>query len=233
MDWLLAALSGIQRATVSGLAAELRAGGPMTAALAFFLGAVHALTPGHGKTALAAFFLGQEARIATGIRVSLAAALLHVLMGFAAFAVLRFVIGQLPVMSARGSPLFTIGGYALIALAGVLMIAQSLRASAAGARPHALTLGIGLLPCPLTISVLGFAWTQGAGVMVAVVLAALAAGIAFTIGLVALFAIMARRIAGAALADRLPRYERWGRTLQAVAGGVIVTVAAWTIWTSI
>ena len=36
---------------------------------------------------------------------------------------------------------------------------------------HALTAGVGLLPCPLTISVLGFAWTQGSAVMVGLVLA--------------------------------------------------------------
>lgn len=44
-----------------------------------------------------------------------------------------------------------------------------------------LTGGIGLLPCPLTISVLAFAWIQGTAVMVAVVLATLALGIATTI----------------------------------------------------
>jgi len=76
----MAFLSGLQRTAVSGLAAELRAGGLLTAALAFALGSLHALTPGHGKSALAAYFLAQEARIATGVRVALAAAFLHVAM---------------------------------------------------------------------------------------------------------------------------------------------------------
>ena len=87
---ILMFLSGLQRSVVSGLAAELRAGGLLTAVLAFALGALHALTPGHGKAALATYFLGQEAKIATGIRVTLAAAFLHVIMGLPRFSFCDF-----------------------------------------------------------------------------------------------------------------------------------------------
>jgi len=232
-DWILAFLSGLQRSAVTGLAAELRAGGMFTAVLAFALGALHALTPGHGKAALAAYFLGREARIATGIRVALAAAFLHVIMGFVAFAVLRFIISQTPVMTTRGSPFFSITGYGLILFAGLVMIVQSLRSASTHAGPHVLTAGIGLLPCPLTITVLGFAWAQAIGPMVAVVLVALAAGIAFTIGIVALLAILGRRLLGHAFAERLPRFERNARILQGVAGAVIVALAAYAIWASL
>jgi ABC-type nickel/cobalt efflux system permease component RcnA len=232
-DWLIAFLAGLQRSAVTGLAAELRGGGLFTAILAFALGALHALTPGHGKAALAAYFLGQDARIATGLRVTLAAAFLHVIMGAAAFAVLRFAAGQLPVMTARGAPFFVVTGYGLILIAGAVMVIQSLRPTPAAARPHVLTLGVGLLPCPLTIMVLGFAWAQGAGAMVAVVLIALAAGIAFTIATVALAAIIARRFIGRALAHRLAGFDRAGRILQGSAGALIVAIAAYAIWTSV
>lgn len=47
-DWIILTLNGLQRSAVVGLAAELRAGGFLTAFVAFSLGAVHALTPGHG-----------------------------------------------------------------------------------------------------------------------------------------------------------------------------------------
>jgi nickel/cobalt exporter len=232
-DWLLAFLSGLQRTAVTGLAAELRAGGMLTAVLAFALGALHALTPGHGKAALAAYFLGQEARIATGIRVALAAAFLHVIMGFVAFMVLRFVVSQTPLMTARGSPFFSVTGYGLILLAGLVMIFQSVRPASAHAGPHMLTAGIGLLPCPLTITVLGFAWAQAIGPMVAVVLVALAAGIAFTIGIVALLAIVGRRLVGQSFAGRLEGFERGARVLQCVAGLVIVILAAYAIFASV
>jgi ABC-type nickel/cobalt efflux system permease component RcnA len=116
-DWLIAYLGSIQAGIVRTLAAELRAGGLGTAALAFALGAVHALTPGHGKAALAAYFLGREARIGKGLQLALTAALLHVLSGFAVFLVLRFAIGQAPSITGRGSPTFTIVGYGLIIIA--------------------------------------------------------------------------------------------------------------------
>jgi nickel/cobalt exporter len=228
-DWIMALLSGLQRSVVSGLAAELRAGGASTAALAFGLGALHALTPGHGKAALAAYFLGQDARVAAGLRVALAASLLHVVTGALAFLALRFIIGQTPLMTARGSPAFVITGYGLIFLAGALMLAQSRRGEHT-LRPHALTAGVGLLPCPLTITVLGFAWAQAAGPMVILVLFALAAGIASTIGLVALVAIGVRHSLASALAPHLPGFERWTRRVQAVAGLAIMLVATYALW---
>ncbi len=232
-DWIITFLSGLQRATVSSLAAELRAGGFMTVSFAFALGALHALTPGHGKAALSVYFLGQDARVATGLRVALAAAFLHVLMGFAAFAVLRLLVGQGPTMTGRGSPFFAVTGYGLILVAGALMVWQSLRRTPAEPHPHVLTAGIGLLPCPLTISVLGFAWAQGAAPMIAAVLIALAAGIAFTIGLVALTAILARRFIGHAIHRHLPRLERGARVLQGLAGAAIMAVAAYSIAASV
>jgi hypothetical protein len=65
------------------------------------------------------------------------------------------------------------------------MLIQSLRRTPAAAHSHVLTVGVGRLPFPLTITVLGFAWAQSADGMVVFVLIALAAGIAFTIGTVA------------------------------------------------
>jgi hypothetical protein len=73
-DWLITYLGSLQGGIVRTLAAEMRAGGLGTAWLAFGLGALHALTPGHGKAALAAYFLGREARIGKGVRIALMAA---------------------------------------------------------------------------------------------------------------------------------------------------------------
>lgn len=229
-DWLIAWLGQMQGGIVRTLAAELRAGGIGTIGFAFALGALHALTPGHGKAALAAYFLGREARIATGLRIALTAAMLHVISGFALFFVLRVLIGQAPSMLGRNSPTFTAIGYSLIILAGAIMVVQSVRA----AHPHgdaarAMTVGIGLLPCPLTISVLGFAWTQTGLAMVLLVLISLALGISLTVGLVALAAIVGRRTMGVALAGYLPGLERWSRIVQAAAGVLIVGIGAATL----
>ena len=230
-DWLMAYLGGLQGGVVRSLAAELRAGGLASAMLAFALGALHALTPGHGKAALTAYFLGSEAAVGKALRVALTAALLHVLSGFVAFLVLRFIIQQVPSITGRGSPVFTALGYGLIIIAGLIMLFQGIRPKHAhhdGA--HALTAGIGLLPCPLTISVLGFAWVQGSAVMIGVVLVSLALGISLTIGLVALLAIAGRRFIGSALVPWLPRVEGGARFVQTGAGAVIVVVGLLMLW---
>jgi nickel/cobalt transporter (NicO) family protein len=229
-DWLIAYLGSIQGGIVRTLATELRAGGLSTAAFAFALGAIHALTPGHGKAALAAYFLGTEAPIGKGLRIALTAALLHVLSGFAVFLLLRFAIGQVPSITGRGSPTFIIVGYGLIVFAGVVMLIQSLRPihgthDGAGA----LTAGIGLLPCPLTISVLGFAWAQGTAAMVGLVLLSLAFGIAATIGIVAVLAIAARATLGASLIHHLPVLDRGARVLQGMAAVAIIAIGLYTL----
>ena len=231
-DWLITYLASLQGGVVRTLAVELRTGGVGAMAFAFALGALHALTPGHGKAALAAYFIGREARFGKGLRIALSAAMLHVVSGFVAFLVLRFVIGQAPSISGRGSPAFTAFGYALIIFAGSVMLFQSLRPTHIhNDGGHALTAGIGLLPCPLTISVLGFAWVQGNSVMVGLVLVALALGIAVTIGTVALIAILARKVLGASLGQYLPRLERGARIIQGIAGAIIISLGTYTLVT--
>jgi ABC-type nickel/cobalt efflux system permease component RcnA len=159
--------------------------------------------------------------------------MIHVAMGFLAFLVLQLIVGQMPTMTARGSPAFALIGYGLILLAGSIMIYQSLKPAVSKASPHVLTAGVGILPCPLTITVLGFAGAQGSGPMVAVVLVALAAGIAFTIGLVAAIAIAGRRLFGYALMHRMMALEHGARVLQGIAGATIVVIAAYALWVNL
>ena len=218
-DWLMYWLGQVQGGLVGDLARDLRAGAIGTLWLAFALGALHALTPGHGKAAMAAYFLGREAKLGKGVRVALSAALLHVASGFVLFIILHLVLGQAPSVLGRGSPGFTIIGYGLIVVAGLYMIVESFRhGHTHGDGSHALTAGMGLLPCPLTISVLGFAWTQASLGMIGLVVVALALGISLTIGLVALGAIGGQRLLGSATASVLPGLNRWARGVQAGAG---------------
>jgi ABC-type nickel/cobalt efflux system permease component RcnA len=229
-DWLIVYLGSFQAGVMRGLAAELRAGGMGSVALAFTLGAAHALTPGHGKAALAAYFLGKEAKIGKGLRIALAAAFLHVLSGLAVFLVLRIVMGQLPSISGRPSPTFLMIGYVLIIIAGLVMLIQTLRpAQTAHDGVHALTAGIGLLPCPLTISVLGFAWAQGSAAMVALVLLSLALGISTTIGIVAVLSIVTRTFLGTTLVHKPPQIERGALLVQRLAAVAIIVIGALTI----
>jgi nickel/cobalt exporter len=229
-DWLLFYIASLMGGTLQGLTAEIKAGSAGAAVLAFAVGALHALTPGHGKVVLAAYFLGQETRVVKGLLVTLSAALLHVVSGLAVFLVLRIVLGQLPLLLGRSPPALTAFGYGLIVLAGAVMLVQSLRSgNGAHGSTLALTAGVGLLPCPLTMSVLGFAWLQSSGVMVALVLVSLACGIALTIGGVALLAMLARNVIAAPLAHWLPQLERVARSVQGGAAALIIALGVYMI----
>ncbi|MBM3572709.1 MAG: hypothetical protein FJX52_10190 [Alphaproteobacteria bacterium] len=229
-DWLLVQLSVWQRAIIGGLADGLSGSGVAVAALAFALGAVHALTPGHGKMALATYFLGRAASIGTGARIALSAAALHVLSGCAMFLVLRFVVGQTSNITGRAAPPLATLGYVLIVAAGAIMLYRSLWPERRGAgEARALTAGIGLLPCPLTISVLGFSWAQRTAAMVGLIVIALALGVASTIALVAVAAILMRRLAGMAWLDQLPNLELRSRQGQGFAGVCIMAIGVYTI----
>ena len=89
--------------------------------------------------------------------------------------------------------------------------------------------GMGLLPCPLTISVLGFAWIQSNGVMVGVVLVALALGIALTIGVVAVLTVMGRQSFGYVFARWGDRFEHGARVLQGGAGVLVVVLSCYAL----
>jgi len=125
-------------------------------------------------------------------------------------------------------------GYALIVLAGMIMLWQSVRPSHDHSHGSGtITAGIALLPCPLTISVLGFAWIQGTTAMVGFILIALALGIATTIGLVALAAILSRYILGAALSTHSSGIGRWGRVVQGIAGAAVIAIGLYTLTNAI
>jgi ABC-type nickel/cobalt efflux system permease component RcnA len=140
------------------------------------------------------------------------------------------VLGAAVPATGRGSPTFTVIGYSLIIGAGVVMLIQSLRpASADHDGGHILAAGIGLLPCPLTISVLGFTWVQATAAMVGLVLFSLALGIATTIGMVAIFAIIGRSVIGTAVTDRLPQIDRAARLIQGMAAVAIIAIGIFTL----
>ena len=136
----------------------------------------------------------------------------------------------MPIIS-LGSPVSMTFGYALIALAGAVTLGQSMRAPHQSRQDgaHALTASIGLLPCPLTISVLGFSWAQSHGAMFAVVILSLALGLSLTIGLVAVLAIAARYALGASAGGYFSQFERSGRVLQAFASLAMIAIAVGAI----
>lgn len=181
-------------------------------AVAVALGLVHALTPGHGKSVIFSYFLGQRGSVLDGMRISATAALTH-----GTIAVL-LVLAAGRVLSPLGRPtgaaawLEIIAG-AIVAAVGALYVVLSLRglrhignhAHRWPASRSLLAVAMGLLPCPLTIIVVGAAVAQGATVGGIALAAGISVGAAFTIGGFGLLGL-ALRASGLAVAGSRVRH---------------------------
>jgi len=177
-------------------------------AVAAALGLVHALTPGHGKSVIFSYFLGQRGGVLDGMRVAATAALTH-----GTIAVL-LVLSTGRVLSSLGRPvgpavwLEPFAG-AIVVVVGALYVVLAVRDlrrqgdhdhDVSASRPM-LAIAMGLLPCPLTIIVIGAAVAQGATGQGIALAAGISIGAAVTIGCFGLLGI-ALRAGGLAFAGR-------------------------------
>jgi ABC-type nickel/cobalt efflux system permease component RcnA len=174
-------------------------------AIAVALGLVHALTPGHGKAVIFSYFLGQAASPLTGLRVAAGAALTHGTIAVVLVLVAGRVISPLGRPTGAGAWLEATAGL-IVAAIGALYVALSVRGllqrtghshGAERSRPF-LAIAMGLLPCPLTIIVVGSAVNRGATLAGITLAAGISIGSAVTIGCFGLLGIALRR-GGAAL----------------------------------
>jgi nickel/cobalt transporter (NicO) family protein len=223
----------------------------VAAALAFLYGVVHALGPGHGKLVVVSYFLAREARIVRGLLMGLQIAVFHVLSAMVVVALadllLRRAFGGPPAEVAE----VRLASYGLIALIGALMLVQAVRRSrqrragqavgdgccghahAKGGEQGALSLGVGLVPCTGSMLILLYAMANDILLAGMVLVAAIAAGMAITMGALGLLSIVARQ----AVASRLGSNSRGSSVLAVVSdyGGalVITAIGAGLMWSSL
>ncbi|MBC7950885.1 MAG: hypothetical protein H7Z12_03565 [Rhodospirillaceae bacterium] len=202
---------------------RLGEGDAMVLVLAYALGLVHAATPGHGKSVVLTYFVGYKARPWAGLAMGLKIALSHVGAALAVFIVLRLILDRtMRGMNDSWLPTISYGG---ITMVGLFLTWQALRANhththGPTARDRGvLPLLIGLVPCPITLSVLFVAVSQGqvaASLLLALVMAL---GMATTLTGVALLAILLR----ASVASFLERHAGLMRAME-VAGAAAITL---------
>jgi nickel/cobalt transporter (NicO) family protein len=234
------------------------------AGLAFLYGVVHALGPGHGKLVVMSYFLSREAQIGRGLLMGLQIAVFHVISAMIVVALadllLRTAFGGPPAEAAG----VRLASYGLIALIGMAMTGQALRRSylrrhgvalshaccghehqriprdhasageGRGIEQGALSLGVGLVPCTGAVLILLYAMANDilfAGMLLA---AAIAAGMAITMGVLGVLSIVARnavtaRVEGAGNGN--------GRALAVVSdygGALLITLIGtalfWSAW---
>ncbi|HZA68035.1 MAG TPA: hypothetical protein VE592_13865 [Geminicoccaceae bacterium] len=188
--------------------------------LAFIYGVVHALGPGHGKLVVVSYFLSREARIGRGLLMGLQIATFHVLSAMVVVALADLLLRQAfggPPAEVAG---LRLASYGLIGLIGVVMLFQAVRRSrlrragvevshaccghapadhqAPGGAPEraeqgALSLGVGLVPCTGAVLILLYAMANDILFAGMLLVTAIAAGMAITMGALGILSVVARR----------------------------------------
>jgi ABC-type nickel/cobalt efflux system permease component RcnA len=217
----------IQEAFAAALqSADGRAAATLSiAAMAFLLGMVHALTPGHGKAILFTYFLGREVRPWAGIAAAAQLASIHV--GTAIVLVLLFggtstMLGR---SSGAASVLEMVSAFA-VAGAGCWYVWRALwpQRSVAAAHHHTgIAFAAGLLPCPLTIMVLSMAFAHASLGIGLVLVAVMGLGIMTTIATTGTVAIVIRRGLGG-LRERLDSFAKLLRVMEIGSAVVILMI---------
>jgi ABC-type nickel/cobalt efflux system permease component RcnA len=229
--------------------------------LAFTYGVVHALGPGHGKLVVVSYFLSREAQIGRGLWMGLQIATFHVISALVvvmlADLLLRQAFGGAPAEVAG----VRLASYGLIALIGCVMLVRAVRRSrlrrqgvevvdaccghdlapghdhdhgrpAGQAEQGALSLGVGLVPCTGAVLILLYALANDILLAGVLLVTAIAAGMAITMGGLGLLSIIARNAvvarveAGGNGQGRLASLGEYGGALAITAIGAALLWAA-------
>jgi len=189
-------------------------------------GAAHALTPGHSKTLLAAYITGSQVKLSRGLLASLALSFTHITLAVL-IAVLALPLVSIALGSVGRAPALETLSRGLLGLVGAWMVWRGLR----GRHDHHIHEGeavgvmAGLIPCPLTLFVMTYAISRDipwAGFVFAV---AMMAGVAITLGIVVLLAVLFRR-GSVAMLERFGSSTAGMATFLEIVTGLILVSAA-------
>lgn len=189
-------------------------------------GAAHALTPGHSKAVLATYLAGSDAKVSRGLLTSITLSLTHVTIAVL-IALFSLPLVSIALGSVGRAPQLEAVSRGLLGAIGLWMVWRALcRADAH--HPHeggAFGFMAGLIPCPLTLFVMTFAISRGvpvAGLMFAVTMMF---GVALTLSAVAIVAIFFRQQLVHLFATRPRLISAVSRTIEGIAGVVLVALA--------
>jgi nickel/cobalt transporter (NicO) family protein len=230
--WVVQLVLDLHRQVHQELSAALRTASIREAAIlplagvAFGLGMIHALTPGHGKAILFTYFLGRKVRLWAGVAAAAQVAGMHV--GTAIILVIAFGGAASVLGRPTGAALMlqAVSAVAITAVGGwyVWRATRRERAIAQPAHHSGVALAAGLLPCPLTMMVLSTAFahaTLGIGLILVVVMAL---GIMATIAVTGTVAIALQRGLAAGLENRLRGYAVILRALELASAVLILGI---------
>jgi ABC-type nickel/cobalt efflux system permease component RcnA len=198
--------------------------------LGILFGAIHALTPGHGKTVLASYLIGSRLAAVRGLAVAGALALTHVgsavVLALAAAPILSRALGGV-----GRAPILEDVSRGLLALIGLWFIFRAWRGPVHD-HPEGVIVGViaGLVPCPLTLFAMFLALSRGvpeAGLTFAV---AMMAGVGTTLCVVAGLTVLAREWVVTFISRHGGSVERASRILEAGTGVALVVIGLRELW---
>jgi ABC-type nickel/cobalt efflux system permease component RcnA len=228
MEFLFTVQRWIQDSLSREMSAYASTGDPTLLAallpLGIAFGAVHALTPGHSKTVLASYIAGSRLAYIRGAAVAGTLALVHVfsavLIAMTAAALVTRTLGGV-----GRAPLLEDLSRGILILIGIWLLARALRArSHPQGEGFAVAIVAGLIPCPLTLFAMLFAYSRGvpeAGFTFAL---SMMIGVAITLSLVATLTILARDRMLIFLADYGSSAAQAARWLDGLAGAVLISI---------
>jgi nickel/cobalt transporter (NicO) family protein len=197
--------------------------------LGIVFGAVHALTPGHGKSVLASYLVGSRLAAVRAMVVAGVLSLTHV----GSAVVLALLAAPLVTRTLGGvgrAPALEVISRGMLAAIGLWVVIRAWRGRG-HPQGEGVAVGIvaGLVPCPLTLFAMFFAQSRGvpeAGLTFAV---AMMLGVGLTLCSVAIATVLARDRLVRVLANHGAAIERLFRLLDGFAGVSLMAIAAWTL----
>ncbi|TCD12450.1 ABC transporter permease [Oricola cellulosilytica] len=191
-------------------------------------GAIHAATPGHSKTILASYLAGSRLAASRALAVSFVLSMTHVSMSVL-IALLSLPLVSIAFGEVGRAPALENLSRGLIGMIGLWMVWQALRPP--GRHDHAagqgLALGLtaGLIPCPLTLFVMTFAISKGATEAGIAFAGVMMLGVALTLALVAVTAVLCRDTLLRLMERRPATLLFTARLLHGIVGVMLVIIA--------
>ena len=198
--------------------------------LGIVFGAVHALTPGHGKTVLAAYVVGARVAVLRALAVAGVLAVTHVgtavVLALAAVPLVTMTLG-----GAGRAPILETVSRGLLAAIGLWFLIRAFRGRVHEHR-EGVMVGViaGLVPCPLTLFAMFFAISRGVPEAGLVFAAAMMGGIALTLGAVALLTVLAREWGVGFVQRHGGSIEKVARVLEGATGIALIWIGLRSFW---
>ena len=190
-------------------------------------GAIHALTPGHGKTILTSYLVGSRLGGLRGLIVAGSLSLTHV--GSAVvISLLALPLVSRSLGGAGQAPSLEVLSRGLLALIGLWLLIRALRTS--GRHSHDARNGVmvgvvaGLVPCPLTLFAMVLALSRGVPEAGLAFAGAMVGGVGFTLASVAALTMLLRDRLVDLLFRRGASIERLGRLIEGLSGLLLVVI---------